>query len=70
MTCCILVQYYLHCRFNPRTRAGGPRGRPRALGWSGCGGYPWPGNVRELQSLLKQALLKASGPFPAPGLLA
>src|SRR5207244_9320574 len=25
-------------------------------------GYPWPGNVRELQSVLKQALLKASGP--------
>src|SRR5207244_217178 len=24
--------------------------------------YPWPGNVRELQSVLKQALLKASGP--------
>jgi two-component system nitrogen regulation response regulator GlnG len=25
-------------------------------------GYSWPGNVRELQSVLKQALLKASGP--------
>jgi two-component system nitrogen regulation response regulator GlnG len=24
--------------------------------------YPWPGNVRELQSVLKQALLRASGP--------
>jgi two-component system nitrogen regulation response regulator GlnG len=24
--------------------------------------YPWPGNVRELQSVLKQALLHASGP--------
>jgi two-component system nitrogen regulation response regulator GlnG len=24
--------------------------------------YPWPGNVRELQSVLKQALLQASGP--------
>ena len=24
-------------------------------------GYPWPGNIRELQSVLKQALLQASG---------
>jgi DNA-binding NtrC family response regulator len=24
--------------------------------------YPWPGNVRELQSILKQALLRATGP--------
>jgi two-component system nitrogen regulation response regulator GlnG len=24
--------------------------------------YPWPGNVRELQSVLMQALLRASGP--------
>jgi len=24
--------------------------------------YQWPGNVRELQSVLKQALLRASGP--------
>src|SRR5205823_6492477 len=25
--------------------------------------YPWPGNIRELQSVLKQALLQASGPL-------
>jgi two-component system nitrogen regulation response regulator GlnG len=25
-------------------------------------GYPWPGNVRELQSVLKQAILRATGP--------
>ena len=24
--------------------------------------YPWPGNIRELQSMLKQALLRATGP--------
>jgi two-component system nitrogen regulation response regulator GlnG len=24
--------------------------------------YPWPGNVRELQSVLKQAILQATGP--------
>jgi two-component system nitrogen regulation response regulator GlnG len=35
-------------------------------------GYPWPGNIRELQSVLKQALLRATGPvltaesLPAP----
>jgi DNA-binding NtrC family response regulator len=36
--------------------------------------YPWPGNVRELQSVLKQALLRATGPVlladflpPLPG---
>src|SRR5205807_7135709 len=28
--------------------------------------YSWPGNIRELQSVLKQALLKASGPVLLP----
>jgi two-component system nitrogen regulation response regulator GlnG len=31
--------------------------------------YPWPGNVRELQSVLKQALLLASGPVLLPDFL-
>jgi len=31
--------------------------------------YPWPGNVRELQSVLKQALLNATGPVLAPDFL-
>jgi two-component system nitrogen regulation response regulator GlnG len=31
--------------------------------------YPWPGNVRELQSVLKQALLYATGPVLVPDLL-
>jgi two-component system nitrogen regulation response regulator GlnG len=31
--------------------------------------YPWPGNVRELQSVLKQALLQASGPVLLPEFL-
>ena len=31
--------------------------------------YGWPGNVRELQSVLKQALLKASGPVLLPAFL-
>jgi nitrogen regulation protein NR(I) len=31
--------------------------------------YPWPGNIRELQSVLKQALLHASGPVLLPAFL-
>jgi two-component system nitrogen regulation response regulator GlnG len=31
--------------------------------------YPWPGNIRELQSVLKQALLRASGPILLPAFL-
>jgi two-component system nitrogen regulation response regulator GlnG len=31
--------------------------------------YPWPGNVRELQSVLKQALLRATGPVLLPDFL-
>jgi two-component system nitrogen regulation response regulator GlnG len=32
-------------------------------------GYAWPGNIRELQSVLKQALLQASGTVLLPGFL-
>jgi DNA-binding NtrC family response regulator len=31
--------------------------------------YAWPGNIRELQSVLKQALLQASGPVLLPAFL-
>ncbi len=31
--------------------------------------YPWPGNVRELQSVMKQALLHATGPVLLPEFL-
>jgi two-component system, NtrC family, response regulator AtoC len=31
--------------------------------------YSWPGNIRELQSILKQALLRASGPVLLPTFL-
>jgi two-component system nitrogen regulation response regulator GlnG len=31
--------------------------------------YPWPGNVRELQSVLKEALLRATGPILLPEFL-
>src|SRR5262249_52272556 len=31
--------------------------------------YPWPGNVRELQSMLKQAIIQATGPVLVPDCL-
>ncbi len=31
--------------------------------------YPWPGNIRELQSVLKQALLRSTGPVLVPAFL-
>src|SRR5207302_3410950 len=31
--------------------------------------HPWPGNIRELQSVLKQALLQASGTVLLPAFL-
>jgi two-component system nitrogen regulation response regulator GlnG len=31
--------------------------------------YSWPGNIRELQSVIKQALLRASGTVLLPGFL-
>src|SRR3954462_9337381 len=62
----MLVQYYLR-RFNRElgrdVRELTPDGLERLRG------YPWPGNVRELQSVLKQALLKASGPVLLPAFL-
>jgi two-component system nitrogen regulation response regulator GlnG len=32
-------------------------------------GYPWPGNIRDLQSVLKQALLRSTGPVLIPAFL-
>src|SRR6266481_608090 len=62
----MLVQYYLR-RFN---RELGREGREVTLeGLERLRAYPWPGNVRELQSVLKQALLKASGPVLLPAFL-
>ncbi len=31
--------------------------------------YPWPGNVRQLQSVLRQAILRATGPILVPDFL-
>ena len=62
----MLVQYYLR-RFNRElgrdVREVTPEGLERLRS------YSWPGNVRELQSVLKQALLKASGPVLLPAFL-
>ena len=62
----MLVRYYL-CSLNRElgreVREVTPEGLERLRA------YPWPGNVRELQSVLKQALLKASGPVLLPAFL-
>src|SRR5262249_37318987 len=62
----MLVQYYLR-RFNRElgreVREVTPEGLERLRG------YPWPGNVRQLQSVLNQALPKASGPVLLPAFL-
>jgi two-component system nitrogen regulation response regulator GlnG len=62
----MLVRYYLR-RFNRELgreiREVTPEGLQRLRD------YPWPGNVRELQSVLKQALLKATGPVLLPAFL-
>jgi transcriptional regulator with GAF, ATPase, and Fis domain len=62
----MLVHYYLR-RLNRElgreVREVSPEGLERLRG------YLWPGNVRELQSILKQALLKASGPTLLPAFL-
>jgi len=40
---------------------------PEALKMLTC--YPWPGNIRELQSVLKQAILQATGTILIPAFL-
>src|SRR4029077_228640 len=62
----MLVQYYLR-RFNRElgreVRAVAPETLERLRS------YSWPGNIRELESVLKQALLQASGPNLLPAFL-
>jgi two-component system nitrogen regulation response regulator GlnG len=55
----MLVQYYLR-RLN--RELGREVREVNSLALERLRGYSWRGNVRELQSVLKQALLKASGP--------
>src|SRR5207249_4080852 len=62
----MLVQHYLR-RFSRElereVREVAPEVMDRLRAW------PWPGNIRELQSVLKQALLQASGPILLPAFL-
>jgi DNA-binding NtrC family response regulator len=63
----LLVQHYLR-RFSRELGREVQEVAPDVL--ERLRGYGWPGNVRELQSVLKQALLRASGPVLLPAFLA
>jgi two-component system nitrogen regulation response regulator GlnG len=61
-----LVQHYLRrfsCELGREVRQVAPEALERLCGHS------WPGNIRELQSVLKQALLQASGAVLLPTFL-
>jgi two-component system nitrogen regulation response regulator GlnG len=62
----LLVRHYLR-RFSRELGREVQEIAPEAL--ERLGGYSWPGNIRELQSVLKQALLRASGPVLLPAFL-
>jgi two-component system nitrogen regulation response regulator GlnG len=62
----LLVQHFLR-RFSKELGREVREVAPEAL--ERLGRYSWPGNVRELQSVLKQALLRASGPVLLPAFL-
>ena len=62
----LLVQHYLRrysCELGRTVREAAPEALQQ------LSGYSWPGNIRELQSVLKQALLRASGPILLPAFL-
>ena len=62
----MLVQHYLR-RFNRELGREVREIAPEAL--ERLRSYAWPGNIRELESVLKQALLQASGPALLPAFL-
>jgi two-component system nitrogen regulation response regulator GlnG len=62
----MLVQHYIR-RFNRELGREVRAVAPEALEL--LRGYPWPGNIRELQSVLKRALLRATGPVLIPAFL-
>jgi two-component system nitrogen regulation response regulator GlnG len=62
----LLVQHYLR-RFSRELGREVRQVDPEAM--ERLGAYPWPGNIRELQSILKQALLQASGSVLLPAFL-
>jgi two-component system nitrogen regulation response regulator GlnG len=62
----LLVHHYVR-RFSRELGRQVREVAPEALGR--LRDYPWPGNIRELQSVLKQALLRASGAVLLPAFL-
>jgi DNA-binding NtrC family response regulator len=62
----MLVQHYLR-RFSDEYGREVREIAPDAL--ARLRAYPWPGNIRELQSVLRQALLRASGTVLLPAFL-
>src|SRR5215813_13041015 len=62
----MLVQHYLR-RFSRELGREVRQAAPETL--ERLRNYPWPGNIRELQSVLKQALLQASGAVLLPAFL-
>ncbi len=62
----MLVHHYVH-RFNRELSRDVREVTPEAM--ERLCSYPWPGNIRELQSVLKQALLRATGPVLVPAFL-
>jgi two-component system nitrogen regulation response regulator GlnG len=62
----MLVQYYLR-RFSRSLGREVREVSPEAF--ERLQSYSWPGNIRELQSVLKQALLRASGTVLLPSFL-
>ncbi|HJZ59269.1 MAG TPA: helix-turn-helix domain-containing protein, partial [Gemmataceae bacterium] len=62
----VLVQHFLR-RFNRELSRDVREVSPEAM--ARLRAYPWPGNLRELQSVLKQALLRATGSVLLPAVL-
>jgi DNA-binding NtrC family response regulator len=62
----LLAQHYLR-RFSSELGREVRQVAPEAM--TRLRGYSWPGNIRELQSVLKQALLQASGTVLLPAFL-
>src|SRR4051794_7221246 len=62
----LLVHHYVR-RLNRELSRDVREVTPEAMGR--LRSYAWPGNIRELQSVLKQALLRATGPVLVPAFL-
>jgi DNA-binding NtrC family response regulator len=62
----LLIRHFLR-RFGRELGRDAREAAPEAL--QRLRAYPWPGNIRELQSVLKQALLQASGNVLLPAFL-